>query len=320
MPAAFKGLCVNRRALVLGAAGFVGRHTARSLAAAGYEVVGLGHGTWSVEEQAAWGLSEWRATDIDMTALLTYGGEPDVIVQCAGSGSVAFSMTHPVQDYRRNVDTTLETLEFLRLHAPQCRLVLPSSAAVYGAVKQMPIGIDTPLNPSSPYGVHKRMGEDLCRSYARHYDLPVAIVRLFSIYGPGLRKQLLWDACRKIVTGEPVFGGTGEERRDWLHVDDAAALLVGAAAQASSACPIVNGGTGMAMPNRFIVETLAKALGQTATPAFSGTARAGDPDHYEADIAQARAWGWAPAHAIEDGLTRYAEWFLSLDRSGHPAR
>lgn len=303
-----------KQAAVLGAAGFVGRHTARALAGAGYEVVGIGHGTWLRDEWREWGLREWHVADIGMEALLTYAGEPEILVQCAGSGSVAFSMTHPAQDFRRSVDSTLAALDFVRLHAPGCRFVLPSSAAVYGTVERMPIGIADPLRPESPYGVHKTIAEDLCRSYARTFGIRAAIVRLFSVYGIGLRKQLLWDSCIKLTQGEARFAGTGEELRDWLDVQDAATLLLAAAGQASAACPIVNGGTGQAASVRTIVEGLERALGVAIPPVFSGERRSGDPIGYEADIAGALAWGWRPERALADGLAAYAAWFLDEAR------
>jgi len=295
---------------VLGAAGFVGRHAARALARAGYEVVGIGHGTWLRDEWREWGLREWHMADVSIEALLTYAGEPEILIQCAGSGSVAFSMTHPAQDFRRSVDSTLAALDFVRLHAPECRIVLPSSAAVYGTAERMPITIADPLRPESPYGAHKKIAEDLCRSYARTFGIRAAIVRLFSVYGVGLRKQLLWDACSKLTNGEASFAGTGEELRDWLDVQDAAALLVTAAEHASVECPIVNGGFGKAASVRTIVEGLQRELGVTTPPVFSGTRRGGDPIGYEADIAEALAWGWRPERTLADGLAAYAAWFL----------
>jgi len=299
-----------KKAAVLGAAGFVGRHAARALARAGYEVVGIGHGTWLREEWRDWGLSEWHMADVSIEALLTYAGEPEILIQCAGSGSVAFSMTHPAQDFRRSVDSTLAALDFVRLHAQDCRIVLPSSAAVYGTAERMPIRIGDPLRPESPYGVHKKIAEDLCRSYARTFGLRAAVVRLFSVYGTGLRKQLLWDACTKLTQNEAYFAGTGDELRDWLDVQDAAALLVKAAEHASAECPIVNGGFGKAANVRTIVAGLRRELGTVPEPIFSGTRRGGDPIGYEADIAEALAWGWRPERALADGLATYAAWFL----------
>jgi UDP-glucose 4-epimerase len=296
------------RVLVTGAFGFLGRHVARAAAAAGLEVRGIGHGSWTRSEWRNWGLSDWHVADVTLEALASYGGEPDVIFHCAGSGAVAFSMTHPAQDFERSVLTTRDVLEYVRLYRQQAKVVLPSSAGVYGTVEVMPITVDSPLRPVSPYGLHKRMAEDLCCSYARHFGVGAAIVRLFSVYGPGLRKQLLWDACNRLSQGDAQFGGTGEETRDWIHVDDAAALMVQAARMASPACPIANGGAGAATI-RSMVERIADRLGQGTAAHFSGLSRPGDPTHYQADRAEALAWGWHPRHDLSAGIDSYVDWF-----------
>lgn len=295
-------------ALVTGAYGFVGRHVARRLAADGYRVTGLGHGDWLREEPTAWGISEWHSADVDGETLVEHGGTPHLIVHCAGSGSVAYSLERPREDFRRTVDATLAVLDFVRLQVPQARVVLPSSAAVYGLAETLPITVDTPLRPLSPYGVHKKMAEDLARSYATHFGVRVAIVRLFSVYGPGLRKQLLWDACRKIAAGAATFGGDGLETRDWLHVEDAATLLAAAAGAASIDCPTVNGGVGEAIPVHTIVHRLVARLeGESAS--FTGAIRAGDPRHFLADVEGALALGWRPAQALAEGIDDYVRWY-----------
>jgi UDP-glucose 4-epimerase len=299
--------------LVTGAYGFVGRHVSRAAAKAGHMVYGIGHGNWTRDEWRAWGLEDWRTDDVTLESLLTYGGMPDVICHCAGSGSVGFSMTHPQQDFSRTVVGTLAVLEFIRLSSPQTRLVLPSSAGVYGQCETMPIAIGHALRPTSPYGLHKKMAEELCQSYARNFRIRCAIVRLFSVYGIGLRKQLLWDACQKISRGESEFFGTGDETRDWIHVDDAAALLLVAAERASADHPIANGGTGQAATIAEVTGLVAARF-QTVAPGFSGRSKPGDPAHYQANIGEALAWGWRPAHAWRDEIARYVDWF----RDGAP--
>ena len=108
-------------ALVTGAHGFLGRYVARQLARDNWRVIGLGHGSWARDEWKVWGIAEWHCADIALETLLIYAGEPDVIVHCAGSGSVGFSMTHPYQDFQRTVATALAVLEYARLYVPRVR-------------------------------------------------------------------------------------------------------------------------------------------------------------------------------------------------------
>ena len=171
------------------------------------------------------------------------------------------------------------------------------------------IRVDQSLTPISPYGVHKKIVEELCQSYARHFGLHCAIVRLFSVYGIGLRKQLLWDACQKFSSGDFIFAGTGRETRDWLNIEDAARLLFLAASKTDPACPIVNGGSGAGIMVRQVVQWIAEALGCAQRPSFSGHARPGDPTHLVADITETRAWGWSPKRNLRDDIAGYVDWF-----------
>jgi UDP-glucose 4-epimerase len=300
---------MGKSAVVTGAHGFLGRHVARHLADAGYTVTGIGHGAWDLTEAGRFGLTFWHTADITLDALVTYAGEPDILIHCAGSGSVAFSMAHPYQDFVRTVSATAAVLEYVRLHSPRTAVAYPSSGAVYGAAERLPIHETDALRPASPYGMHKVMAEDLCRSYAAHFGVAVAMVRFFSVYGEGLQKQLLWDACSKASRGETTFFGSGAELRDWLHVTDAASLLLAAAMRASPACPVVNGGSGEGLTVKAVLAELLGAYGNALVPSFNGTPRPGDPLGYHADIAEARAWGWQPKVEWREGMARYAVWF-----------
>jgi UDP-glucose 4-epimerase len=295
--------------VVTGAHGFIGRHVARRFASAGWEVTGLGHGNWSQRELVAYGISFWHSTDISLDALITYSGKPDVIVHCAGSGSVAFSMSHPFEDYGRTVGTTAAVLEFMRLHSPRSKLVYPSSAAVYGMAKKLPIAESDPLLPVSPYGLHKVIAEMLCRSYASIFGLSVAVVRLFSIYGEGLQKQLLWDACSKVTRGDPQFFGSGAELRDWLHVADAANLIYTLAQVADFECPTVNGGSGLGVTVGEILTSVFECCNSPMKPLFTGQPRPGDPAGYQADVTSAGRFGWKAETSWREGVQKYVRWY-----------
>lgn len=296
-------------ALVTGAYGSIGRNVALTLTANGWIVYGIGHGDWDREEQRLWGVEHWVKGDVSLEALRDLRIRPDIIVHCAGSGSVGASITDPHQDFRKTVSATADLLEFVRSECPQAALVYPSSAAVYGIAEKFPIAEVSSLCPTSPYGAHKRIAEELVRDHARIFNLNAAVVRLFSIYGEGFRKQLLWDACRRISANETEFFGTGQETRDWLHVTDAARLMLKAAENASPDCPVVNGGSGTAVTVADAVGALFNLMGKNERPVFCGTVRQGDPRAYQADISRALAWGWQPSIDWQTGLSRYAAWF-----------
>lgn len=295
--------------LITGAYGFIGRNAARYFAKSGWVVNGIGHGTWTKEQWRQWGISDWHTTDITADALLTYGGSPDIIIHCAGSGSVGFSMAHPYQDFQRTVETTIVTLEFMRLHAPKACMVYPSSVAVYGVVEKMPIDESAPLIPVSPYGVHKKISEAICHTYAHHFGIPITIIRLFSVYGTGLRKQLLWDACMKIQQGKNIFSGSGMETRDWLHISDAVSLLFESGSHSSAECPIINGGSGQGVSVRELLSELFTCFGRNDKPQFSGVSRSGDPMNYIANINKLHSWSWQPKISLHEGVCEYVEWF-----------
>jgi UDP-glucose 4-epimerase len=301
---------VNRTALITGAFGFIGRHVARHLHKSGWRVVGIGHGTWSDSRHREWGLDHWQSAEVALDALAAFERMPDLVVHCAGSGSVSFSIEQPEEDRRRNVSTTEAVLEFIRARAPAASVVLLSSAAVYGQAVEIPSPETAARRPVSPYGMHKLAAEELCHSYAAKFGLACAIVRLFSVYARELRKQVLWDACQKFSRDTPArFYGTGLETRDWLHVDDAASLIELAAARADRTCPVVNGGTGTATELRHLLQHVSRLFQRRDGPSFTGEAREGDPTHYRADNRLAQSWGWRPTIAWEDGVKDYVAWF-----------
>jgi UDP-glucose 4-epimerase len=177
-------------------------------------------------------------------------------------------------------------------------------------VEIVPIRENYPAMPVSQYGTHKLMAEQMVTSYSRQFGTSSAIVRLFSLYGCGLRKQLLWDACCKFANDDINFMGTGDEVRDWLHVEDGATLLMAAAEHTSPECPTVNGGTGQGVTVRDALVRLGSSLLQTEIlPNFSGIQRIGDPTRYIADTQGSTAWGWTPTHDWADGIDEYAAWW-----------
>lgn len=300
---------MSLRVLITGAAGFLGRYVSLAFKRAGASTCGIGHGAYGKEELSLWGVDEWAQTDVTVDTLEGIGGKFDVIAHCAGSGSVGFSFLHPMEDFQKTVESTLNVLEFMRRSNPEARLIYPSSPAAQGDGNGTPLRETDPCTPESPYGVHKKIAEELCRSYANVFGLHTTIVRFFSIYGEGLRKQLLWDACNKMLHGEPeaCFWGTGEEVRDWIHVEDAASLVV-FLSQASSKVTLINGGLGIPYTIRDTLHLLRQSLGISCALRFNMQTKTGDPKYYCADTTRLTQLQWKAAISLDTGLARYARW------------
>jgi UDP-glucose 4-epimerase len=306
---------------VTGARGFIGRHAARAFADAGHDVAGLGHGAWPLAEHQRCGLSEWRngaVSHANLDNLAAHLGPPDAVVHLAGGSAVGPSYVQPAEDLRRSVGAAADLAEWLRLHAPQAALVMASSAAVYGAAHCTPISETAVCAPFSPYGFHKRMAELVLESYARNFGLRVAVVRFFSVYGPGLKKQLLWDTCVQLAgpCRALQLGGSGDELRDWLHVHDAARLLLLAAKNAAHEPWVVNGGTGVATSVRQIAGSLTQAMGSAVPLRFNGQSRNGDPQRLVADVSKLQAAGFVPQRAWPEAVADYAAWFCQASAMG----
>jgi UDP-glucose 4-epimerase len=298
--------------IVAGAAGFIGRHVCNAFSKQGVQVLGVGHGNWDEKTQQHWGVSKWIDADISVESLKAVAKDttPFAVLHCAGSGSVSASYADPYVDYQRTVDSTVQVLEFARSRPGiSPRVVLTSSAAVYGDQGEVHMFEHTKPFPVSPYGVHKVLAENMCESYAKFFKVPTSVVRLFSVYGEGLRKQLLWDAMHKFSRHESGFFGTGNELRDWIHVEDAARLLLLAATVPQSSYVTYNGAHTQAS-TKNILSQLSDLASSQVTPVFNNEVHTGNPKQLTADCQHTRSQlGWKPEVDLEEGLRRYAAWF-----------
>lgn len=300
---------------VTGANGFIGRHLVRELAGAGHAVHGVGHGALDDAETRRLGLQSWINGEIDaanLNALAAAHGLPSLVFHLAGGSSVGLSIERPFEDFSRTVASTARLLEWLRGFAPNCSLVAASSAAVYGADHSGSIPESAVPAPMSPYGQHKFMMEQLCRSYAHSFGIRSAVVRLFSVYGPNLRKQLLWDICSRLRAEQPSLdlGGTGAEIRDWTDVRDVARLMASVAeASSPEVFRVVNGGSGQGTRVADIADGLVRHWGSNTVVRYSGVARPGDPVSLLADDATLRGTGFTWRIPLERGLADYVAWF-----------
>jgi UDP-glucose 4-epimerase len=303
--------------LITGAHGFIGKHLVQWLTQHGHQVSGIGHGNWSAEDAKSRGISCWFNGHIhsdNLSAVQKEFGTPDIVYHLAGGSSVGVAMANPKEDFYRTASTTAELLEWMRTAAPECSLVAISSAAVYGSGHAGQISEDDRLAPYSPYGYHKRVMEDLCRSYAENYDLRVCIPRLFSVFGTELKKQLLWDLCSRISSGVTpiILGGSGKELRDWTDVRDVVRALDMLAHHASTDAPVFNIGTGKASSVFEIASSVINhwpVLNPDNMLRFSGQSRPGDPFSLISDSKRLARLGFTWNISVEQGLETYVRWY-----------
>jgi UDP-glucose 4-epimerase len=283
--------------LITGAYGFLGRHTALKFKEEGFVVYGLGHGDWSEMDYKKTGIDFWFSGDVSITNMEKIGIKFDVIVHCGGSGSVSFSLESPIKDFDRTVNSTHQVLEYIRLKNPEAKLIYPSSVSVHGQQGDKSIKITDPCKPLSPYGLHKAVSEQLCNYYREYFKLNISIIRFFSIYGPTLNKQLLWDACNKFskLEKEVTFWGTGDETRDFIYITDATALIFKVSTiEDFLKYPILNGGSGKSHTIKSILIMIKKEFQAESVISFNNKVKEGDPKYYKANISESQDTGWTP--------------------------
>ncbi|RTL49092.1 MAG: NAD-dependent epimerase/dehydratase family protein [Sphingobacteriales bacterium] len=291
--------------LVVGALGFIGRHTVQYFGAQpGYQCFGC-------DVLPEYGLQHyWQidATNADYKTLFAQQYF-DVCINCSGAASVPDSMQHPDRDFQLNVFNVAKLLEAIRTQQPLCKFIQLSSAAVYGNPLQLPIQESDPLQPVSPYGQHKLMAETLVQEYVSFFALKACILRLFSVYGPGLKKQLFWDWHQKAKQqAEVEMWGTGHETRDFIYVDDVIQGIFCVIKNAEFNAEIYNLGGGVATT----IEEAANYFAIHHQPEFkfkfNQTVRNGDPLYWKADINKIMGLGYLPLTSLSNGLLKYIEW------------
>ncbi len=241
--------------------------------------------------------------------------EPDIVVHCAGCADVGKSVAEPLMDYEGNVTITHNLLFGMNsLGLKHTRFVFLSSAGVYGNPDSLPISEDMPLNPMSPYAVHKVMCEELCKFFKKNHDMDIKVARIFSAYGAGLRKQIFWDMYQKYCNLRRLdMFGTGKESRDYIHVNDVVQALYLLATEKSDYL-FFNVANGEEVTISEATKMFANILGVTNDKiSFNGIVREGDPINWQADITRIKDLGYKKTVNMENGLSEYIEWAKEQD-------
>jgi UDP-glucose 4-epimerase len=238
--------------------------------------------------------------------------QPDLLIHAAGTASVFNSIQDPLTDFKRNVMITAEVLDMVKNQTPSCKVIFLSSAAVYGNPSTLPILETDALNPISPYGYDKLFCEKLIEEYTKIFELRASIVRIFSAYGPGLHKQIVWDVCRKIVSAPEVsLSGNGTETRDFIHSTDVAKALFLVANKSPFNGDVYNLASGTQTSIMSLADGLLRIFSSPKQLVFSGENRPGDPLFWQANIQKISNLGFSPTMDVMSGLEEYANWFLN---------
>lgn len=295
--------------MVTGASGFLGSSICHSLSKSGHDVIGLDIVIPMIK-------APYRQIQCDLLTIelseLFRAYNPDQIIHCAGNANVGLSVQDPFMDLNGSYVLLHRLLYSLKSIPLKPTLLFVSSAAVYGNPVQLPISETAARAPVSPYGLHKAACEDLCEYFSRVERFDCKIVRIFSAFGVGLRKQLLWDTCQKIRAGGLIkMFGTGNETRDFIHVDDVVRAIRMVLDHGSA--ETYNIANGKETSIAYIVKSL---LDAATIPhenlTFSNDTKTGDPLNWCSDIKKLQNLGYSPSVTVDRGVQDYWNWFSSL--------
>ena len=188
------------------------------------------------------------------------------------------------------------------------RVVLGSSAAVYGSGAAVPVSEDSTLVPDSPYGLHKVIGEQYALLYQRLFGLEAVILRFFNVYGSRQREDspyvgVITAFTKKLKAKAPVdIEGDGSQVRDFIHVDDVVQALLLAARVEHASGSVLNIGTGKGTTIRELAAVLSAEYGVSDDPRFI-EARKGDIRTSIADVSRAASvLGWRATIGLPEGI------------------
>jgi nucleoside-diphosphate-sugar epimerase len=313
----------RQRALVTGAAGFIGSSLVEELLARGHEVIGLDSFSDYYEPEVkqaniAASLGHPRFSlvidDLATVALDSLLDDVDMVFHLAGQPGVRGSWGTGFATYtRHNLVATQRLLE--AMVGRPVPTVAASSSSVYGDNDGRPLAEDAPLRPVSPYGLTKAATEQLVDVYRRGYGLPVVCLRYFTVFGPRQRPDMAFQRFVDALEGDRplhIFGD-GHQSRDFTYVDDVVAATIAALGAPS---PVYNVGGGTPTSLNGAVALLQQLTGQQGQVIHRQTAR-GDVNRTWADTSRLRdEVGWRPRTTLADGLSaQIAEYRRQRDLS-----
>lgn len=234
----------------------------------------------------------------------------DVCINASGNGSVPISLNKPLYDFELNTLNTIKILDAIRIKNPYCKFINLSSAAVYGNPLKLPINESQVLKPLSPYGWHKLYSENICKEYFYLYNIKTINLRLFSVYGENLKKQLFWDLYQKCLRSDKEIElfGSGDETRDFIFIDDLMLAIAKIIENGLFNGESVNVASGQEIKIREAAQIFINELKPDLNLKFNMIVKPGDPLNWKADINLLQSFGFIYQIPLEEGLKRVVKW------------
>ena len=294
--------------LILGSEGFIGSQLVAHFKTA-YSVFGIDVCPQPTNIYTYWQHSEDQKELISCFTANAF----DFCINAAGSGNVGYSILHPDFDFNMNVVQPQQVLEAIRIHQPTCKYLHFSSAAVYGNPKQLPVTETDTVDPLSPYGWHKYLSENLCSEYGKVFGIPTTVLRPFSVFGPGLKKQLFWDLYQKFKNhpDQIEIWGTGNESRDFIYIRDLCRSVETIMQHSDFQSTVYNIGTGEEISVRHAATAFLTQLNPEIQIRFNNKSKPGDPINWKADISRLARLGFTPNTNFDSGINQVAQWIKS---------
>jgi UDP-glucose 4-epimerase len=304
------------KALVTGGAGFIGSHVVDALVERGHDVLVFDNLTTGYRANVSPDARLLEGDIRDAHAVLRAAHGAEAIFHLAASVGNKRGIENPTNDATINAVGTLNVLEAARI--TECRkVVYSSSAAIYGETRTMPVDLEHPKRPLTPYAVSKLAGENYVLSYNELYGIDGVCLRYFNVYGERQRFDAYGNvlpifATRAIAGENLIVHGDGMQTRDFVSVRDVAVANI-SAAETHGARGAFNVGSGVATTINDLAAMVVGLLG-TSVGITHAPPRAGDVRDSRADISITKSvLGFSPSVQLKSGVDSYLRW-LHADR------
>jgi len=304
------------KALVTGAAGFIGSNLVDRLLAEGHEVTGLDNFSTGFRQflQQACQSPRFRLIEGDLLDPETVNramSGADIVFHLAANADVRFGPDHPRRDLEQNTIATSNVLEAMRANGVR-RIAFSSTGSIYGEPEVFPTPETAPFPvQTSLYGASKLAAEGLIAAYAAAYGFHAWIFRFVSILGERYTHGHVFDFYRQLREHPQRLDvlGNGRQRKSYLYVQDCISAILIAVEKAPAPVNILNLGTDEYCEVNDSIGWIAEHVGVSPELRYAGGERGwvGDSPFIFLDCARMRALGWKPQLTIQEGIIRTLE-------------